>query len=452
MAFELAPHQVEDAQFLAARAFAGCFNDMGSGKTRTDLEAARLVSNCDSRHLLVAPPIALPMWRGEAEDHLGVEALIAKTGKMKLLDSADYIIMSYAIAVARVEELKRIQWKTCTFDEGHACKNPAAKRTKALLGARGLWQAADHVWDLTGTPITRWADDIYMFLLRAAPDRLREACGGTSLQKFKLKFCIVQKRTFPGARWPVEMVVGNRNLELLNQLLFEDDYLFKGDPAPAVRRQIEEVHADMPDLTETTYQIKLDVDAEGRKLLKEASGFSLGEVQSMQAKKDPALATIMRTLGLGKVKAAVSEIAERVDAGQKPILVGAWHTDVVTTMSEALNDIGIKTAFIYGKTKSAQDVQTEADFNDGLLDVLVGNIQSMGVSLNLQKGGHRIMTVEKAWSPSDMKQFYARLRRWGQTHHVHVDHLEGGHPIEGAQNRILGSKQRTHTTVMGDKL
>ena len=61
MTFSLMPHQIEDAKFLASRSFAGCFNDMGSGKTRTALEACRLVEA--RRVIIVAPPIALPMWQ-----------------------------------------------------------------------------------------------------------------------------------------------------------------------------------------------------------------------------------------------------------------------------------------------------------------------------------------------------------------------------------------------------
>jgi hypothetical protein len=76
---ELMPHQITDARFLASRKFAGCFNGMGSGKTLTSLEAAKLVG--PSRVLIIAPPIALPMWRDVAAGWLDCPAVILATGK-----------------------------------------------------------------------------------------------------------------------------------------------------------------------------------------------------------------------------------------------------------------------------------------------------------------------------------------------------------------------------------
>ena len=79
MPFTPMPHQITDAAFLASRAFAGCFNGMGTGKTRTALMAVDQV-NAD-RVVIVGPPISLHMWQAEAEDHLA-----AATSDLILLD------------------------------------------------------------------------------------------------------------------------------------------------------------------------------------------------------------------------------------------------------------------------------------------------------------------------------------------------------------------------------
>ena len=62
MTIELFDHQIEDAAFLAARKFAGCWNDMGSGKTLIALEAARcllLTSWVFKARMKVQPELAL---------------------------------------------------------------------------------------------------------------------------------------------------------------------------------------------------------------------------------------------------------------------------------------------------------------------------------------------------------------------------------------------------------
>ena len=47
---QLLPHQIEDAEFLASKSFAGNFSGMGSGKTLTALQAIRLVIRATAPH------------------------------------------------------------------------------------------------------------------------------------------------------------------------------------------------------------------------------------------------------------------------------------------------------------------------------------------------------------------------------------------------------------------
>jgi SNF2 family DNA or RNA helicase len=105
----LLPHQIEDAQFLAARRFAGNFSGMGSGKTLTALEAFRLVRELvTDQVIIIGPPISLRMWQSEFEAFCpGDTAQIVKTGKTKIDGAATALIMSYEIATKRASELSR---------------------------------------------------------------------------------------------------------------------------------------------------------------------------------------------------------------------------------------------------------------------------------------------------------------------------------------------------------
>ena len=67
MTYTLFPHQIEGARFLAsAPGTKGLFYGMGTGKTVTALEATKRIGG--GRVLIIAPPIALPMWQREAEE------------------------------------------------------------------------------------------------------------------------------------------------------------------------------------------------------------------------------------------------------------------------------------------------------------------------------------------------------------------------------------------------
>ena len=437
----LLPHQIEDAQFLAARRFAGNFSGMGSGKTLSALEAFRLVRELvTDQVIIVGPPISLRMWASEFEAFFpGDKAQLVKTGKTKIDGAATALIMSYEIATKRAAELSRLKARALILDEAHACKSVKAKRTKAILGSGGLAGYVDHTWCLTGTPITRWNDDLYPFLARADIGGMRERCGGDSMDRFNLRYTIVQMRQFSGARYPTKMTVGSRNTDELYRWIFGDNL--------AVRRELADVWAAMPPLTTTRLQIGLDMDDELRDIL---AGFKTqAQIEQAVASNDEHIATARRKIGEGKVGSAAAEIRDRIEIGQGPILAGAWHRSVIDALADELSDLRV--GVLDGRTPANEKSRLQDAFNGRHLDVLIGQIAAMGVSLNLQHGGNRIIVVEEDWSPSVMDQFFARLHRIGQTEHVHVDILESDDKLSQAVRRISNTKRAAHGVAMGDK-
>jgi SNF2 family DNA or RNA helicase len=119
-----------------------------------------------------------------------------------------------------------------------------------------------------------------------------------------------------------------------------------------------------------------------------------------------------------------------------------------TPSSPSLSGGKLRVGKLDGRTSASSKAFLQSEFNAGQLDVLVGQIAAMGVSLNLQHGGNRIIVVEEDWSPAVMDQFFARLHRMGQTEHVHVDILRGDNKLEEAVARIAGNKRREHGRVM----
>jgi SNF2 family DNA or RNA helicase len=444
MSKKLLPHQIEDAQFLASKKFAGCFSGMGSGKTLTALEACKAVFSTGhtgpNAAIIIGPPISLFMWKEEFEAHLGRSAQIIKTGKTPIDHNADAWVMSYEIATKRKDELKQIGAKVLICDESHALKSVKAKRTKAILGRHGLCESVGHAWMLTGTPVTRWNDDIFSFMVRADNVALKEKIGKVDMQRFQLRYCITQKKTFSKfQKFPTVVTVGNRNTTELNELLF--------DGGMAVRRELADVWQVMPPLTVNRLQVRLDAGAELRSMLKGLEKQTMNQIQQDLANKEEHLATIRRRLGVAKVKHSVSEIVDRIEAGVRPILVGCWHTEVIDAIVVALNDAKIPNMVIDGRTSANNKKLAQERFNDGSIGVVVGQIAAMGVSLNMQGGSH-IVCVEEDWSPAVMDQFYARCHRMGQTQHVHVDVFESGTKLDKAVRRITAAKRSGQSKIM----
>ena len=180
------------------------------------------------------------------------------------------------------------------------------------------------------------------------------------------------------------------------------------------------------------------------------AGFkTVKQIEQAVASNDEHIATARRKIGEGKVGSAAAEIRDRIEIGQGPVLVGAWHRSVIDGLADALSDLEV--GVLDGRTSEKQKIFLQDAFNDKKLDVLIGQIAAMGVSLNLQHGGNRIIVVEEDWSPSVMDQFYARLHRIGQTEHVHIDILDSDDKLSQAVRRISNTKRGAHAVAMGDK-
>lgn len=446
MSHVLLPHQIRHSDFLVDRKKGGDFSGMGSGKTLTAIAALKKVQppgTRTNRAVVIGPPISLHMWIDELEE-AGYNVQHIKTARtMYDPRTAEVYVMSYQIATSQVGALLKAGVTVMICDEAHALKDIKAKRTQAMLGKHGLCSRVQYAWFLTGTPSTRWNDDLYPLLCNLDMAGVKEHCGGISIDKFRLRYCYTQQRKFsPYQKVPTILTVGNKNTEELNH------WLYDADNPLAMRAELKDVWKDMPDLTVTPLYIGLKgLTAEDKQMLKSLEKKSASEIERDLRSKEPQLATIRRTIGLAKVPDALEYIKERLENEDRGLLIGAWHTDVIDLLFTDLIKMRVKVAIVDGRTSMKNKRAIQNDFNEGRVRVIVGQIAAMGVSLNLQHGGNNIITVEEDWSPDVMDQFYARLRRMGQTRAVHASALRADNVIDKAVSRISSVKRREHVKL-----
>lgn len=427
------PTQVQDAAFLVKQGRAALFSEPGTGKTITALEAWNQVGG---RLVVVAPPIALRMWKANIDSYCDKRAQILTTGKDQIDWDADAVIVSYQL-IGKFQAKLRGHAKAIVLDESDALKSLNSQRTTYVYGKRAcgtdcLIEGCDYVWPLTGSPIRRYADDIYPHLRALHPDLLWKQAGVRTYEQFINKFCFTQLRRFHARQRATPTVAGNKNEKLLNTLIYDNGL--------AVRRTIHDVAAEMPPLTFRDVYIQYD-DSDD---LREATGDALGA-----GEQEPVMATARRLLGLAKSEWAAKyciDVWERVSC---PLLVFYWHREAGDSMQWQFEGADMKVGRIDGSTPSHVRADLEAKFNAGEIDVLLGQIASMGVAINLQQGSHYGVFAERDWSPAASDQALRRLWRLGQDTHVQIDICHAEHPLDEAVSMVQDRKDTSTKRIVG---
>jgi superfamily II DNA or RNA helicase len=423
------PTQTADAAYLVRKKRACLFSEPGTGKTLTALEAWKQVGG---KLVVVAPPIALRMWQSTIAEHCGVNVQRIKTGKDKIDLSADAYVLSYSMAGKF--DLKP---DVLVLDEADALKTLNTERTNAIFGKNCnmkdcMAEGVPYVWFLTGTPIRRYADDLYPVLRALFREELKKELAITSLEGFRLFFCVSMNRRYHPRQPAQWVVIGNKNEERLRQFIYGSEI--------AVRRTIQDVAAYMPPLTVRT----VTVDYENTDDLKEATGEAV-----YAGEQDPIMAKARRLLGVAKSKAVADYVYSTWEQLTCPVLVLYWHKDVGAALEEHLLDLdaGLTVHKIDGSTSAADKQKFEDAFNAQKSDILLGQIASMGVAINLQKGSHYAVFAERDWSPAAQEQAMRRLWRLGQETHVHVDICEADHPMDEAVGMVVARKSKSSTKI-----
>lgn len=422
------PTQVADAAFLVRQKRACLFSEPGTGKTLTALEAWKQTGG---KLVVIAPPIALRMWQRTIADHCGVNVQRIKTGRDKIDDAADAYVLSYSMA--HKFDLKP---DVLVLDEADALKTLNAARTAAIFGQNCkmkdcLAEGVQHVWFLTGTPIRRYADDLYPVLKALFPDLLASKLGITSVDGFRQQFCVTQLRRFHPRQPATKTVIGNKNEDALRSFIYDNDV--------AVRRTIHDVAAHMPPLTIRTVTVDFD-DSEDLKI-------ATGEAVYAE-EQDAVMAKARRLLGVAKTGAVADYVLETWRQLTCPVLVLYWHKDVGTALQERFAAEDLVVHKIDGATSADAKQAAETAFNLQECDILLGQIASMGVAINLQQGSHYAIFAERDWSPAAQEQALRRLWRLGQDLHVHVDICEAEHPIDEAVSLVVARKGKSANRIM----
>ena len=437
---KLYPYQKQGVDFLLQHSGGLLLDEQGLGKTIQALIAIRnmLAQPCyaldtidtalnSSRkpitHLIiVCPAVMQATWKVHVESILGdfrasVKILIHSYEWYSKTDNLKSVIVDIKSTPSKIAVL---------VDEAHYIKTPTSIRTRAVLTLLGLPEVVFKVL-LTGTPITRDIDDLYI------PLKVFYGDGNSPLVHYPKSIYEYRKRfmrcihTFFGDKYQGYRSDGAK--EYLKSLLKQI----------SLRRTKSGVGLNLPPILRTPVYIDINksVAKESLSILDYAIRVINGADSYTTYKTDleeeaSHVATIRKALGIAKVPQAVQYIQTLTDANITKIIVFGVHIDVVKLLSETLKT-KLKSYTVHtitgGTTIPQRDRIIESFQNDSSPQILVANMVACGVGITLT-AAHTVVFTELDFTPSNMMQAEARVHRISQTSSVSSIYLLANNSLD----------------------
>lgn len=402
---ELRAYQVDAAAWMRQRCGSLLAHDLGLGKTRTALAAAK------PPILVLCPKTAISVWQDECE-YAGLRCTTLEGRPPKYKEvvaffaehkaTTDVWLLNYHVAEHWVNYFCSAGpvggVHTIIADEAHYLQKPQLVWTEALNGVE-----REKCLLLTATPIRNRLRSLWSLLNTACPRAF-----GTQTE-FRKSFC-------GAVDGPYGLVDGQPSPEALSRLQLRlDEVLHKltreeaGHAVPPLKRYAHAAPVSQADLNDA-----LDASALATARLHGGAGTTVTWYTDMR-----------RRFGLLKVHESARLVAEMLPKWKRCV-VWVWHDDVVTELKKELRVLLPGDVFIdeiLGKTsQKKRDAVArlwkakKSDTVEGLAPrVLIVSIGAGSQAISLTTAGLAVF-VELDWAPLQMQQAEKRTHRFGQIH------------------------------------
>lgn len=413
-------HQQDAIQWLATRGGGILHHGMGSGKSRTTIEYLHAQQDA-SRVLICCPKAVMPAWGkqfglwGRGRFRVVLLDQSTKERKIKALrhalaDTTPLVIVVNYDSAWRLKELEKIEFDTIVWDEVHRLKSPSGRASR--WAARMCANTDGVVIGLTGTLIPHSILDA-MAIYRAVES---PECPtfGDSIVRHRLRYAVEN----PNQRG---MVLGWRNLE-------EAHAKIKATTHYVRTRDV----IDLPPIRFLTIPVTLT--PEEHRLYSQLSREFVAVVEAGTITAANALTQLLRLQQItgGCVRfderdnvtqisenpakqAALADMLEDLPADE-PVVIFCRFTSDIRLCRLACERLGRGSSELSGQRNEL------AEWQDGRTPVLVAQIQSGGIGIDLTRASYGVF-FSLGYSLAEYEQAVARLHRPGQTAHTTIYHL-----------------------------
>jgi SNF2 family DNA or RNA helicase len=342
--------------------------------------------------------------------------------------STSWTVVSYDELWRKPNQFKGLRFDVLILDESVLVKSRNAKRHKAAFKLRSQ---ARLVWELTGNPTTRYADDLWGQLHIIWPKAF------SSYWRFARRYCY----TRPTA-WG-ESVTGTRATR--NALRDSSDLAF------TVQQE------DVLELPEYLFEV-LDVELAPRQaraydqmLTDFRSELAGGEMSA--GNKAARLIRLQQIASWADDSSKHNAVLELLESGylETPAIIWTHWLDGAEELAERIAALGPSTAWVHGTQTVKRKDELLEEYKAGNVDVLV-------LSLGVGKFGHTftntqsMVYVDKTWNADDYFQSLHRVRRIGLKHSPLVLTIRAPGTVDDLVERNLTRKMKDASRMTNAEL
>lgn len=397
------PYQQLGIDFLKSHPKAFLFDDPGLGKTAQGL----LAIDVSRPPLVICPKAAKSVWETEAAKFRPDLKPVTITGRknFKWPTPGELVIVNPDIFPSVI--LGCPSGLQVLVDECHMFKSPKSDRSKRLQSlSHYVSGSCGSVWGFTGTPVLTSPLDLWglLYSLDLIPETYKTWINFKRLFRgFDVQFSKFVKVTkFPSTPLPGAM-----------------------EPlAPYVlRRKREQVLPELPTKRYETYKVETNYKSQIQISEEDINPFHTGREH---------IATWRREVSEAKAKACLDYIKQLAEDQQLVIFTCFRRTARLLAEGDGV-------LLIDGESSSAHRQEAARSFQSGLCRVLVGTIGAMGVAVTLT-ASHRVIFIDRDWTPAMNKQAEDRVCRIGQTRGVIVTDVICNDPVDQIVTKVLVKK------------
>jgi SNF2 family DNA or RNA helicase len=411
----------------------------GLGKTVVALTAARLLGL--KKVLIVAPKSLLRSWENEEDKWFGDTAMERRHGlppseQWWTLTNYDTVVDKVVVDKRgkvvdlgpRLKQYMAVDWDLVILDESVLVKNRHSHRYLGLLELRKAFpKKQKHWWELSGYPVTKYADDLWAQL------HLQDPRGFNSYWRFTNRVCYVTQDVWgtevTGTRQNVD-IIGNlkdvmfvRNQkDVLDQLPEEIPQLIEVELRPKQLKAYDEMATDFITTLESGREIKAPIVLSQLIRLQQITS---NLVNIAGPGDEPKKGTKYIDPNDESIKADVIVELYETRAFDTPTIIWTQWLPGADALWRRLSESARKhkddrhrIEWIHGATSKRDDADNEEKFEAykaGNIDILILAMPVGKMGHNLQMT-HTVIYHDKTWFADDYVQSMRRVKRMGLDH------------------------------------